>query len=151
MGFEVERRVQGVDCAAVPGRWSSGTAEGRAAAAVARRYAPLVFCDDLPPLPTPTAELGGADGPIEDGGVVELQARGFGRATDLLVAQCTGPSGQLAATTSDAAGAFVVDDLVLSAVAIGAGHCGDRPGACTLSWQRTGWPIGVDLPLDVVG
>jgi hypothetical protein len=119
MAFAVARRLETatgtVDCAEAAGRCvlvarpllsspSGGSADAQAGAAQARgdrlaaigRYAPLLFRDGLPPLPAPEVRLSDVEGPVEDGQVVEIEARRFGRGTDLLVAQCTGPAEDLA-------------------------------------------------------
>lgn len=113
MGFEVSRwmgRGATVDCADAPGRCVlvarsttpsrpgvGATGEARAAGAVARRYAPLAFRDDLPAPPLPEAGLVGVDGPIEDGRIVRLEASGLGPGAEVSVAQCTGPAEDLVA------------------------------------------------------
>ena len=119
MAFAVARRLETangtVDCAVAAGRCvlvarpllsspSGASADAQAGAAQAGgdrlaaigRYAPLLFRDGLPSLLEPSAQLSNVEGPIEDGRVVQFEARRFGRGTDLLVAQCIGPPEDLA-------------------------------------------------------
>jgi hypothetical protein len=84
-----------VDCASAPGRcliYVQADWPGHCCAPGfdTRRMAPLVFADDLGPLPTPTMSLVGADGPIEDGQRVTVEGRGFPAAAEVDVTQCVG-------------------------------------------------------------
>lgn len=80
-----------VDCASAPGRCVVMVGDGP----VGDRFAPLVFAEDLAPVPPPTLELEGVDGPVEDGQLVRVVGRDFSRSRgdEVEVMQCIGEAG----------------------------------------------------------
>jgi hypothetical protein len=173
--YQPTRRAGLVDCATAPGRcllvarvepqpWD------RTQYLVYDRYTPLVFRDDLGPLPEPNAELVDADGPIEDGQVVRVEGEGFARRSGVQVAQCNAPVEELVTagddevtdrcdvrrevwTETDEGGAVAVDLRIFHDIGIA------DPTALDASWQpctpcsllvRGTATRNVALPLDLV-